>query len=218
LILDRTRLEISQTLALLLLLSLSLFALRFCRAPCTRITHAWRCLQLEVPTLSSILSPAHPVTSTAQLTAATHHLGLNFQSWRHSVYRSVNRYSKATIMVGLKSFLSAKSFRRTHNSDNAERDSKNSTSDETAGGVSSNSIATDADYKPKESTSLIAGFQKVFGNHRRRDNGTSGLVPMVSAIPSALATSPLTPQKLYRFRSPKNEKVSTVDKSIEEIY
>jgi hypothetical protein len=121
-------------------------------------------------------------------------------------------------MVGLKSFLSAKSFRRTHNSDNAERDSKNSTSDETAGGVSSNSIATDAGYKPKESTSLIAGFQKVFGNHRRRDNGTPGLVPMVSAIPSALAKSPLTPQKLYRFRSPKNEKVSTVDKSIEEIY
>ncbi|KAH6881952.1 hypothetical protein BKA58DRAFT_425676 [Alternaria rosae] len=103
-------------------------------------------------------------------------------------------------MVGFKSFLSAKSFRRSHDDDRAKSELKNSMSKDVGGsaGISSNSIAQKSDDKHKESTRLIAGFQKVFGNHRRGDH--------VSLMPSAPATPTSTPKRLYRFQSPKQNK------------
>ncbi|KAI4942921.1 hypothetical protein J4E86_009868 [Alternaria arbusti] len=105
-------------------------------------------------------------------------------------------------MVGFKSFLSGKSFRHSHDGDRAKSEPKNSTSNDAgvSAGISSNSIAQNLDDKRKESTRLIAGFQKVFGNHRRRDH--------VSPLPSAPATPTSTPKRLYRFQSPKHKKFS----------
>jgi len=110
-------------------------------------------------------------------------------------------------MVGFKSFLSGKSFRRSHDGDRAKSEPKNSTSNDADvnAGIRSKSIAQNADNKRKESTRLIAGFQKVFGNHRRRDH--------VSPTPSAPATPTSTPKRLYRFQSPKQKKVGAVDET-----
>ena len=110
-------------------------------------------------------------------------------------------------MVGFKSFLSGKSFRRSHDGDRARSEPKNSTSNDAgvSAGISSNSITQNPDDKRKESTRLIAGFQKVLGNHRRRDH--------VSPLPSAPATPTSAPKRLYRFQSPKQKKVSAVDET-----
>ena len=110
-------------------------------------------------------------------------------------------------MVGFKSFLSGKSFRRSHDGDRAKSEPKNSMSNDAgvSAGIRSDSIARTPDDKRKESTRLIAGFQKVFGNHRRRDH--------VSPIPSGPTTPTSTRKRLYRFQSPKQKKVSTVDET-----
>jgi len=115
--------------------------------------------------------------------------------------------STTLTMVDFKSFLSGKSFRRSHDSDRAKSEPKNSTSNDAgvSAGISSNSIAQDSDDKRKESTRLIAGFQKVFGNHRRRGH--------VSPLPSAPATPTSTPKRLYRFQTPKQKKASAVDET-----
>ncbi|KAI4652518.1 uncharacterized protein J4E79_008824 [Alternaria viburni] len=105
-------------------------------------------------------------------------------------------------MVRFKSFLSGKSFRRSHDGDRAKSEPKNSTSNDAglSAGISSNSIAQKSNDKRKDSTRLVAGFQKVFGNHHRRDH--------VSPMPSAPVTPKSTPKRLYRFQSPKNKKFS----------
>jgi len=110
-------------------------------------------------------------------------------------------------MVGFKSFLSGKSFRRSHDGDRAKSEPKNSTSNDAglSAGTSSNSIAQKSKNKRKESTRLIAGFQKVFGNHPHRDH--------VAPMPSEPTTPTSTPKRLYRFQSPKQKKVSDLDEA-----
>jgi hypothetical protein len=68
-------------------------------------------------------------------------------------------------------------------------------------------------HKRDSSTRLVAGFQKMFGYHRRNDSVTPSSVPIASAMPSAPApaTSTSTSERLYRFQSPKQKKVSTMD-------
>jgi len=110
-------------------------------------------------------------------------------------------------MVGFKSFLSGKSFRRSHDGDRAKSEPKISTNNDASlsAGISSNSIAQKSDDKRKESTRLVAGFQKVFGNHRRRDH--------VAPMPSEPTTPTSNPKRLYRFQSPKQQKVSVADET-----
>ncbi len=106
-------------------------------------------------------------------------------------------------MTGLRSFLSAKSFGRTHDNDRAEYDHNIS--------VSNRSVAHDEGNKCKESTRLIAGFQKVFGSHRRSDSVAPKPVLISSTMFSTPASSAPTPKRLYCFQSPRQRKVSTFD-------
>jgi len=107
-------------------------------------------------------------------------------------------------MVGFKSFLSGKSFRRSHDGERAKPEPQNSTSNDAgvSAGVSSNSVAQKSDNKRKESTRLIAGFHKVFGDHRHRDD--------VAPMPSEPTTPTSAPKRLYRFQTPKQKKVSAM--------
>jgi hypothetical protein len=108
-------------------------------------------------------------------------------------------------MTGLRSFLSAKSFGRIHDNDRAEYDHNIS--------VSNNSVTQDEGNKRKESTHLLAGFQKVFDSHRRSDSVAPKPVLISSAMLSTPATSAPTPKRLYCFQSPRQRKVSTFDES-----
>ncbi|RYO59632.1 hypothetical protein AA0113_g7481 [Alternaria arborescens] len=112
-------------------------------------------------------------------------------------------------MANFKTFLSAKSSRRSHDNDLAENDHSS--------GVKSNTSTNRSNSAPKmrhkrdDSTRLMAGVQKVFGYHRRNNSvppSSDFYIPSMTSMPTP-ATCSSTSKRLYRFRSPKQKTYAT---------
>ncbi|KAL1799429.1 hypothetical protein ACET3X_003466 [Alternaria dauci] len=112
-------------------------------------------------------------------------------------------------MANIKTFLSAKPSRRSHDNDSAENDHSISMDSNT--GMNRINSAPKMSLRREDTSRLMAGFQKVFGYHRRNNSvpPSSDLdIPSPSSTPAA-ATSVSTPKKLYHFQSPKQTKHAT---------
>jgi hypothetical protein len=112
-------------------------------------------------------------------------------------------------MANIKTFLSAKLSRRSHDNDLAENDPSSGMDSNT--GINRSNSAPKMRHKRDDSTRLMAGLQKVFGYHRRNNSvppSSDLYIPGRTSMPVP-ATSISTSKRLYRFQSTKQKTVGT---------
>ncbi|CAN9201848.1 unnamed protein product [Alternaria alternata] len=112
-------------------------------------------------------------------------------------------------MANFKTFLSAKSSRRSHDNDLAENDHSSGMKSNTS--TNRSNSAPKMRHKRDDSTRLMAGVQKVFGYHRRNNSvppSSDFYIPSMTSMPTP-ATCSSTSKRLYRFQSPKQKTYAT---------